>query len=146
LRKTINNVKKGLTLWCTTRFMMDLQVVEETMYRVSEFSKMTGLSKETLRYYAEVELLEPAYIDPKNNYRYYDNGSYLIAMILVSLRKFNFTIQEMITVIEDESFENLENILNQKKRDIQKKIGELNSTIDEIDQFLKWGNEEDERC
>ncbi|MCM3734101.1 MerR family transcriptional regulator [Fictibacillus nanhaiensis] len=116
------------------------------MYRVSEFSKMTGLSKETLRYYAEVELLEPAYIDPKNNYRYYDNGSYLIAMILVSLRKFNFTIQEMITVIEDESFENLENILNQKKRDIQKKIGELNSTIDEIDQFLKWGNEEDERC
>jgi DNA-binding transcriptional MerR regulator len=139
-------VKKGLTLWCTTRFMMDLQVVEETMYRVSEFSKMTGLSKETLRYYAEVELLEPAYIDPKNNYRYYDNGSYLIAMILVSLRKFNFTIQEMITVIEDESFENLENILNQKKRDIQKKIGELNSTIDEIDQFLIWGNEEDERC
>lgn len=126
--------------------MMDLQVVEETMYRVSEFSKMTGLSKETLRYYAEVKLLEPAYIDPKNNYRYYDNGSYLIAMILVSLRKFNFTIQEMITVIEDESFENLENILNQKKRDIQKKIEELNSTIDEIDQFLEWGNEEDERC
>jgi DNA-binding transcriptional MerR regulator len=114
------------------------------MYRVSEFSKMTGLSKETLRYYAEVKLLEPAYIDPKNNYRYYDNGSYLIVMILVSLRKFNFTIQEMITVIEDESFENLENILNQKKRDIQRKIEELHGTLDEIDQFLKWGNEEEE--
>lgn len=33
------------------------------MYKVSEFSEMTGLSKETLRYYAEVKLLEPAYID-----------------------------------------------------------------------------------
>jgi DNA-binding transcriptional MerR regulator len=114
------------------------------MYRVSEFSNMTGLSKETLRYYAEVKLLEPAYIDPKNNYRYYDNGSYLVAMILVSLRRFNFTIQEMITVIEDESFENLEKLLNQKKRGIQKKIEDLNSTIDEIDQFLKWGNEGEE--
>jgi DNA-binding transcriptional MerR regulator len=113
------------------------------MYRVSEFSEMTGLSKETLRYYAEVKLLEPAYIDPKNNYRYYDNGSYLLAMILVNLRRFNFTIQEMLTVIEDESFENLETILKEKKRGIQKKIEELNSTIDNIDQFLQWGNEED---
>jgi DNA-binding transcriptional MerR regulator len=106
---------------------------------------MTGLSKETLRYYAEVKLLEPAHIDPKNNYRYYDNGSYLIAMILVHLRKFNFTIQEMITVIEDESFENLENILIQKKYGIQRQIAELHKTIDEIDQFLQWGNEEDKK-
>lgn len=124
--------------------MMEMQVVNDKVYRVSEFSKMTGLSKETLRYYAEVKLLEPAYINPRNNYQYYDNGSYLIAMILVSLRKFNFTIQEMITVIEDESYENLENILNQKKLDIQKKIEEMHGTIDEIDQFLKWGNEEEE--
>jgi DNA-binding transcriptional MerR regulator len=46
------------------------------MYKVSEFVEMTGLSKETLRYYAEVKLLEPAFIDPKNNYRYYDDGSF----------------------------------------------------------------------
>lgn len=116
------------------------------MYKVSEFSEMTGLSKETLRYYAEVKLLEPAYIDTNNNYRYYDNGSYLVAMILVNLRKFNFTIQEMLTVIEDESFENLENILLQKRRDIQRKIADLNSTIDEIDQFLQWGKEEEDKC
>ncbi|MFJ7828223.1 MerR family DNA-binding transcriptional regulator [Psychrobacillus sp. NPDC096623] len=39
------------------------------MYKISEFADVTGLSKETLRYYAEVKLLEPAYIDPVNNYR-----------------------------------------------------------------------------
>lgn len=37
------------------------------MYRISEFSEITGLSKETLRYYAEVKLLEPAYIEPSNH-------------------------------------------------------------------------------
>lgn len=62
-------------------------------------------------------------------------------MILVSLRKFNFTIQEMKTVIEDESFENLERILVNKKQDIEKKISALNSTMDEIEQFLQWGKE-----
>ncbi|MFC4559045.1 MerR family DNA-binding transcriptional regulator [Virgibacillus kekensis] len=40
------------------------------MHKISDFAAMTGLSKETLRYYAEVRLLEPAYIDPRNNYRY----------------------------------------------------------------------------
>lgn len=38
------------------------------MYKISEFAEMTGLTKETLRYYAEVKLLEPAFIDPNNNY------------------------------------------------------------------------------
>ncbi|WP_277586982.1 MerR family DNA-binding transcriptional regulator [Psychrobacillus antarcticus] len=45
------------------------------MYKISEFAHLTGLSKETLRYYADVKLLEPAYIDPVNNFRYYDDGS-----------------------------------------------------------------------
>ncbi|MFE4353496.1 MerR family DNA-binding transcriptional regulator [Peribacillus butanolivorans] len=40
------------------------------VYKISEFAEITGLSKETLRYYAEVKLLEPAYINPNNNYRY----------------------------------------------------------------------------
>lgn len=34
------------------------------MYKVSEFSALTGLSKETLRYYAQVGLLEPVFVDP----------------------------------------------------------------------------------
>ncbi|SFB09688.1 MULTISPECIES: MerR family transcriptional regulator [unclassified Bacillus (in: firmicutes)] len=114
------------------------------MYKVKEFSEMTGLSKETLRYYAEMELLEPAYIDPKNNYRYYDNGSYLIAMLLGQLRSFDFTIQEMFTVMKDESFSNLENILLEKKNNIEQKVKDLNNKIAEIDEFLKLGKEEDE--
>ena len=51
------------------------------MYKISEFADITGLSKETLRYYAEVKLLEPAYIDTTNNYRYYDDGSYFVAVL-----------------------------------------------------------------
>lgn len=48
------------------------------MYKISEFVRLTGLSKETLRYYSKVGLLEPAYVDSDNNYRYYDEGSYFL--------------------------------------------------------------------
>ncbi|KAA0561481.1 MerR family DNA-binding transcriptional regulator [Rossellomorea aquimaris] len=113
------------------------------MYKVSEFSKMTGLSKETLRYYAEIKLLEPVYIDPANNYRYYDNGSYLVGRLLVYLRRFNFSIQEMLTVVNDESFENLEQLIRAKKRDLESEIDRIQSVIEEMDDFFDIGIGED---
>lgn len=114
------------------------------MYKISDFSKMTGLSKDTLRYYEEVKLLEPAYVDPKNNYRYYDDGSYFLALLLGKLREFGFKIQEMISVMEDESFANMERLLIQKKQNIHMEIDNLQRKLEEIDDFLKSGKEENE--
>ncbi|MFD2045417.1 MerR family transcriptional regulator [Ornithinibacillus salinisoli] len=114
------------------------------MYKISEFAEMTGLSKETLRYYAEVKLLEPAFIDPTNMYRYYDDGSYFLALLLAKLRRFGFTIQEMISVMSDESFANLELLLIKKKENIQIQIEELHLQMEEIDNFLASGREEEE--
>jgi DNA-binding transcriptional MerR regulator len=113
------------------------------MYRVSEFSKMTGLSKETLRYYAEIKLLEPVYIDPNNRYRYYDNGSYLVGRLLVHLKRFNFTIQEMLIVVNDESFENLEQIILKKRQGLVDQIQELQDIIEDMDQFFELEAGED---
>ncbi|WP_203289588.1 MerR family transcriptional regulator [Metabacillus sp. cB07] len=112
------------------------------MYKISEFTEMTGLSKETLRYYAEVKLLEPALIDPNNNYRYYDDGSYFLAILLVKLRGFGFTVQEMLSVMEDESFAHLEDLLIQKREKIKMQIENLRQRIEEIDEFLVSGKEE----
>lgn len=113
------------------------------MYKISEFADMTGLSKETLRYYEEVKLLEPAFVDPKNNYRYYDDGSYFLALLLGKLRRFGFTIQEMISVMQDESFAHLEELLVQKKHKVQSQIRDLQLQIEEIDEFLASGKEDD---
>lgn len=111
------------------------------MYKISEFGELTGLSKETLRYYGEVKLLEPAYIDPVNKYRYYDDGSYFLAVLLVKLKGFGFTIQEMISVMEDESFANLEKLLQQKRNAITLQINELTTKLEELDEFLESGRE-----
>ncbi|MFZ0368140.1 MAG: MerR family transcriptional regulator [Halobacillus sp.] len=114
------------------------------MYKVSEFSALTGLSKETLRYYAQVELLEPVFIDPSNQYRYYDDGSYLLALLLGKLRGFGLTIQEMKTVMNDQSFANLEKLLLEKKKNIEVEIEELRDKIADIDKFIESGKGTDE--
>ncbi|WP_374121345.1 MerR family transcriptional regulator [Paenibacillus sp. LHD-117] len=103
---------------------------------------MTGLSKETLRYYEEIKLLEPVRIDPKNKYRYYDNHSYLIARILVHLRMFQFTIQEMLAAVHEKSFEQLESTLLEKRSGLEKEIARLQGIVNSIDEFMAVGYEE----
>ncbi|WP_273834354.1 MerR family transcriptional regulator [Guptibacillus sedimenti] len=113
------------------------------MYKIGEFAALTGLSKETLRYYAEVNLLDPAYMDPINKYRYYDDGSYFLALLLGKLRRFGFTIQEMKAVMEDESFAHLEDLLRFKKANIENKINDLHLQVTEIDEFLRSGRDDE---
>ena len=109
------------------------------MYRISEFSEMTGLTKETLRYYEKAGLLEPAYVDPDNHYRYYDDGSYFLAVLLMKLRDLGFTIQEMLLVMNDASFSNLESLVIEKRDAVLAQKAVLNSRLLKIEQFLESG-------
>lgn len=111
------------------------------MYLISEFSEITGLSKETLRYYEQVKLLEPASVNPDNNYRYYDDGSYFLALLLQKLRSFGCTIQEMKVVMDDESFANLEDLLVQKRERLNEEIQEKQQKVLEIEDFIQSGKE-----
>lgn len=114
------------------------------MYKRSEFSNITGLSKDTLRYYAEVGLLEPAFIHPENKYRYYDDGSYFLALLLGKLRRFGFSIQEMKTVMDDDSFTSLEKLLAEKKSKMEQEAEDIQERIKELDDFIQSGKEENE--
>lgn len=112
------------------------------MYKISEFSKLTELSKETLSYYEQEQLLEPASVDPSNKYRYYDDGSFFLAILLQKLRSFGCTIQEMKDVMQDESFTNLEELLLKKKERLQIEMKQTQQTILAIEAFICTGREE----
>ncbi|EUJ25949.1 MerR family transcriptional regulator [Listeria cornellensis] len=107
------------------------------MYRIGEFAEMTGLTKETLRYYAQIELLTPVFVEPRNKYSYYDNNSFLVARLLVYLRRFDFSIQEMLMVVHDRSLDELEEILKEKKVALRQQIVDTEAIISEIDGFLE---------
>ncbi|WP_157843277.1 MerR family transcriptional regulator, partial [Bacillus sp. FJAT-42315] len=42
------------------------------MYSIGKFSEICNIPVKTLRYYSDIGLLKPSYIDPVTNYRYYD--------------------------------------------------------------------------
>ena len=69
------------------------------MFSIGEFSKITGLTVKTLRFYHEQSLLAPAQIDDQTGYRYYDDRQIETARVITQLRELEFSIAEIAELL-----------------------------------------------
>lgn len=69
------------------------------MYSIGEFSKITGLTVKTLRFYHEQGILEPSYIDSGNGYRYYADSKIELARVIAALRGLEFSVSEIAEIV-----------------------------------------------
>lgn len=107
------------------------------MYKIGEFSKITELSVKTLRYYDEENILKPSYRNQENGYRYYSEEDYDKALLIVLLRKLNFSIMELKDVLTIyQSKNDLPYILKEKKAIVQEQIDKDKALLKEIDLFI----------
>lgn len=65
------------------------------LYRIGEFSKKTGLSIRTLRYYDDIDLFKPIEIDLFTNYRYYSDSQLEDLRIINDLKDCGFSLEEI---------------------------------------------------
>jgi DNA-binding transcriptional MerR regulator len=70
-------------------------------FTIGEFSRITGLSIKTLRFYDEKSLLPPAAVDDASGYRYYDASSLERARIITRLRELQFPLQDIAAVLAE---------------------------------------------
>lgn len=99
------------------------------MYRIGEFSILTGVSVKTLRYYDYINLLKPSKIDQYTNYRYYTNEELTKFQKIEYLKKLGFTLEEIKA--------NLANLtphcIEQKKEELKAKRDLIMTQIAELD-------------
>jgi DNA-binding transcriptional MerR regulator len=68
---------------------------DRSLFTIGEFSKVTGLTVKTLRFYHEQGLLSPTAIDQETGYRYYDETRIETARIITELRRLDFSLAEI---------------------------------------------------
>jgi DNA-binding transcriptional MerR regulator len=79
---------------------------EGGVFSIGEFSRISGLSVKTLRFYHERGLLMPSCVDDESGYRYYDHASVEKARVIASLREMEFSlgeIKEMLDRCDDQA-------------------------------------------
>jgi DNA-binding transcriptional MerR regulator len=59
------------------------------VFTIGDFSRITGLTVTTLRFYHEQGLLAPSYVDHETGYRYYDRSKIETARIILHKGPYN---------------------------------------------------------
>ena len=89
------------------------------MFKIGEFSTLSKTTIKTLRYYDEIGLLKPAYIDEATGYRYYETAQLFKLHQIQSLRQSDVSIEDIRQIM---SGENIEMILEKHRLRLQKEI------------------------
>ncbi|MBU5438034.1 MerR family transcriptional regulator [Tissierella sp. MSJ-40] len=107
------------------------------MYTIGEFSKIGGVSTKTLRYYDEMNILKPAYVNNENQYRYYSQEQVLEILFIIELKEYGLTLDEIKKVLEDKNIYFLQNILEEKLQEINKQLEEKIKMQSRIERKIK---------
>lgn len=112
------------------------------MFSIGEFSKITGLTVKTLRFYHEKGVLVPARVEGGSGYRYYDVRNVEAARVIVSLREFGFSLDEIQSMLAEHDDEgDIIGFLKQRKDAISEQIKRERDVVVSINQIIQRESE-----
>lgn len=98
---------------------------EKDYYSIGEISDLFGLNIRTLRYYDQIELLKPAYIDQQSHYRFYHVNQFETINSIIYLRTLNMPIDKIKEFLNHKDTDVLLRVLQEQKDEILKRKKEL---------------------
>ncbi|MED4534167.1 MerR family transcriptional regulator [Metabacillus fastidiosus] len=109
-------------------------LVNNNLLLIKEFSQLTGLSRKALYLYEQHNILNPAFIHPDNDYRYYDQNQLLAAKRIRLLKQAGLTLDEIREVIYEKlSEDEINNLIEEKTHLEMGKIKAANQAIEKLE-------------
>lgn len=97
----------------------------DNRYSIGEVSAICNIPIKTLRYYDEIELLQPCYRNNESNYRYYSKEQMTTLLIIRRLRAQGFALKDIKDIITNTDFSNLEKQMLQRCNELDTEINLL---------------------
>jgi DNA-binding transcriptional MerR regulator/effector-binding domain-containing protein len=112
------------------------------VFTIGDFSKITGLTVKTLRFYHEQGLLTPTHVDEATGYRYYDHSKIETARIISRLRSLDFTLDEIHEIQQKAGDDaDLRDVMERQKAVIETSIRRSQDILRSLRQFLSHEKE-----
>ena len=114
---------------------------------ISQAAKLSGLSVKTVRYYADIKMVEPER-DIQSSYRSYTNDDVAKLNFIGKARRFNFSIEEcreLLSLYQDKnrSSKEVKKLTLAKIASIDEKLKEFHSLRDELSHLVSCCNGDD---
>lgn len=92
---------------------------------IGQMAELFGISQQTLRLYDQIGLLKPYYIDPANNYRYYNLKQSAKLDIILYLKNLGMTLTQIKEVFDAKDLYLLQAKLKQGEKHIEQQLTNL---------------------
>jgi DNA-binding transcriptional MerR regulator/effector-binding domain-containing protein len=115
---------------------------EGFVFTIGEFSRITGLTVKTLRFYHEQDLLTPSYVDEATGYRYYDRSKIEIARVITHLRALDLSLEEIGEILRAAGDDaDLRDVMIRQKSLLEAKIRRYREIVRSLQQLLNHEEE-----
>ena len=113
------------------------------MYKIGDFSKKVSISVKTLRYYDEINLFKPSYIDDFTGYRYYTDEQIEQIKKIIMLKELNLSLKDIEDYLKTGNLSIIEN----KGKEFRLKMEKIKNYVESVsykiikgdyNEYLKW--------
>ncbi|MGM9535572.1 MAG: MerR family transcriptional regulator [Intestinibacter sp.] len=94
-------------------------------FTIGEISKLFNINKKTLRYYDEIDLFKPSYVDKNNKYRYYSIDQFECLETIQYMKELGLTLNKIKYHLNDLNLNSIIDSLEYQNQIIEEKISEL---------------------
>lgn len=102
------------------------------LYSIGKFSEICKVPVKTLRYYSDIELLKPSFIDPVTNYRYYDYDKIQAVQKIKLLKSCQFSLAQIREFIENQDPGPWDGLFEEKLRELERKRRQLDEQMEQM--------------
>ncbi len=103
------------------------------MFRIGEFSKLCGLSADTLYHYEKQKILIPMSVDSFTGYRYYDASQIVTVNKILALKDAGFSLVEISNLLKNEtSLQLLLEMLEDKAQLLESSLKEEQNRLERL--------------
>lgn len=97
----------------------------KNLLSIGEMAELCGMTIQRLRYYSNIELIVPAYTDPKSNYRYYTIDQKQTIFVVQTLQYLGLTLEEIAAFItnnldSEHTAERIEHYIQQEEEKLNR--------------------------
>lgn len=105
------------------------------LFTINQIAKLCSVSRATLIRMEEDGILQPAYKNPENGYRYYDSENAITVIHNLSLQRLGLTHKEIKSYTPESDYKGFLEILEKKRRHLEDLISEIRARLTAVDEF-----------
>lgn len=108
----------------------------EELLRIGELAAFSEISPKALRIYEKMDIIKPVFIDEETGYRYYSPNQIKDVETLIDWKNMGFSLKEIQMIFSGRySREDIDLVLEAKKKEWQEKIWIAEAKMEEIDKL-----------